>query len=199
MSERLTAVRARTRQVMRREIAAVGMRLFITQGFQQTTADQIAAAAGISRRSFFRYFETKEDVLFTEFIARGERVANELAERPANEKPWPALRHALLATKEALPPIEDELEIGRLVFSTPTLHARHLEKQLAWRAFLEPEIARRIEHQDGVPPDTAHRRAAAVVACALSCLDTASTAWITEGGSIPIETLYDEAVQAVRS
>ncbi|MFX6226362.1 helix-turn-helix domain-containing protein, partial [Acinetobacter baumannii] len=53
----------RSRRAAYAEISGIAMRLFLDQGFEQTTIDQIAAAAGISRRSFFRYFGTKEDVL----------------------------------------------------------------------------------------------------------------------------------------
>ena len=181
---------------MQREIAAVGMELFVRQGYEQTTVDQIASSAGISRRSFFRYFPTKEDVLLGELLARGRLLADVIASRPATERPWDAMRAALLTIRDSLPPVEQELEIGRLLYDVPALHARHLEKQLAWRALLEPEIARRIAEQDAVDPPVARRRAAALVASALSCLDTASAAWIASGATLDLEQLYDEAVAA---
>jgi AcrR family transcriptional regulator len=198
MDTSTVSVRDRARRAVQREIAAVGMRLFTDQGFEQTTADQIAAAAGISRRSFFRYFATKEDVLLGELIARGRLVAEELAARPETEAPWEALRAALLAAKNVLPPIEGELEVGRLLYTVPSLHAYHLEKQLAWREFLRPDVARRIRDQRGADAGAAERQAAAIVAAALSCLDTASEAWVLAGGSVPLEDLWDEAVAAVR-
>jgi AcrR family transcriptional regulator len=199
MDTTTVSVRDRARRAVQREIAAVGMRLFTEQGFEQTTADQIAAASGISRRSFFRYFPAKEDVLLGELIARGRLVAEELAARPADEEPWDALRAALLAAKNVLPPIEGELEVGRLLYTVPSLHAYHLEKQLAWRAFLQPDIARRLREQRGADPDAAARQAAAIVAAGLSCLDTASEAWVFADGAVPIESLWDEAVAAVRA
>ena len=61
-------LRERTRRAVHREIAEAGMALFLDQGFEETTVDQIAEAAGISRRSFFRYFATKEDVVLGDMI-----------------------------------------------------------------------------------------------------------------------------------
>lgn len=58
---------------MRAEIAAVAVRLFQEQGFEKTTVDQIAAEAGLSRTSFFRYFATKEDVVLGHLEELGRR------------------------------------------------------------------------------------------------------------------------------
>lgn len=198
MESTTEGVRERTRRAMQREIAAVGVQLFVRQGYEQTTVDQIAAAARISRRSFFRYFPTKEDVLLGELLARGRLLAEVIAGRPPQERPWDAMRAALLTIRDSLPPVDQELEIERLLYDVPALHARHLEKQLAWRALLEPEVARRIAEQDDIDPATARRRAAALVASALSCLDTATAAWVDSGATLDLEQLYDEAVAAVR-
>ena len=69
---------ARSRQAAYAEITAIAMGLFLEQGFEQTTIDQIAAKAGISRRSFFRYFGTKEDIVLGDLAADGERMRDAL-------------------------------------------------------------------------------------------------------------------------
>jgi len=70
---------------------------FAFRGFEETTIDQIAAAAGVSRRTFFRYFKTKEDVII-EFLSEvGHLVPAALAARPAEETPLVALRQAFAA------------------------------------------------------------------------------------------------------
>ena len=79
----------RSRQAAYAEITAVAMRLFLEQGFEQTTIDQIAATAGISRRSFFRYFGTKEDVVLGDLARDGERVREALAAVPLTTGPPP--------------------------------------------------------------------------------------------------------------
>ena len=61
--------RGRPRGTSARALELIALRLFTDQGFEQTTVDQIATAAGVSRRTFFRYFDSKSDVLWSEFDA----------------------------------------------------------------------------------------------------------------------------------
>ncbi len=55
---------AAQRLKMRRELAAAAMELFATKGYEATTVDEIAAAAGVARRTFFRHFRSKEEAIF---------------------------------------------------------------------------------------------------------------------------------------
>ncbi|MBO0609099.1 TetR/AcrR family transcriptional regulator [Myceligenerans salitolerans] len=211
------SLRERTRRAVHQEIAGSAMRLFLEQGFEATTVDQIAAATGISRRSFFRYFATKEDVVLGELVGRGHAIASELAARPAEEPPWTALRAALVRFRDTrTPDTESELRLGEMLYATPTLRARHLEKQLAWQDLLVPVLADRLRatavegtgangvggngaggtDAGGADPELA---AAAIVAGALACLDIAGAAWVRRGGTVPLDKLYDDAVATIRS
>lgn len=194
------SLRERTRRAVHQEIARTAMALFVERGFEDTTIEQIAEHAGISRRSFFRYFATKEDVVLGELVERGRIVASALAERPVDEPPWEAIRAALLELRDAIAATEvDDLEIGRMLYGTPTLRARHLEKQLAWQELLVPILTERMRAtgpHGGVDPELA---AAAVVVGALACLDVASARWVRDDGATPLERLYDDAVAAIRS
>src|SRR5687768_17015519 len=69
-------LRERKRRETRQRIAETGLRLFLAHGYEQTTLDTIAAEAGISRRTFFSYFKSKEDVLFV-WQSEGWRVVRE--------------------------------------------------------------------------------------------------------------------------
>lgn len=195
-------LRERTRRAVHREIAETGMALFLEHGFEETTIDQIAEAAGISRRSFFRYFSSKEDVVLGDLVERGHNVLAALIERPAEEGPWEAVRAALLALRgdasiDTRP--ETELRIGRMLHGSPSLHARSLEKHLAWQELLVPELARRLSSSDELGPVAAEHRAAAIIAAALACLDVATQTWLRLDGSVPLEDLWDEAVATIRA
>jgi len=190
------SLRQRTWRAVRQEITEAALQLFLERGFDATTVDQIAEAAGISRRSFFRYFETKEDVVLGDLMALGEQVHAALQARPADESAWVALRAAFATLQEPQRLPATELAIAQICHGAPTLRARHLEKHLYWQELLAPEIEKRL----GTASAThAGLQARAIVASALACLDTAVEAWRESGGRADLEELYDEAVAAVRA
>lgn len=186
----------RQRAAARAEIARTALDLFLRNGFEETTVDEIVREAGISRRSFFRYFGTKDDIVLGELVDRGAAIAAAVTARPVEEGPWPALRAAMDETAEVtMRDTDAALALGRMLFETPVLRARLLEKRLRWHELLVPPVAARLSDDDG----RAALRASAIVASALACLDAASEAWIASGGSEDLGDLYDEAVAAVRS
>ncbi len=194
-SNDVPSLRERTWRAVQAEITAAAMPLFTERGFEATTIDQIAEAAGISRRSFFRYFETKEDVVLGDLNALGETLRAALEARPPEEPAWPALRAAFLALRGPEHSPTAELAAARVWHAAPSLRARHLEKHLRWQELLAPDISRRLGTPPGRAPDP---RARAVVAAALACLDTAVDAWRESDGRADLEELYDLAVSAVR-
>lgn len=181
---------------MQAEIGDVAMRLFLEQGFDATTMAQIAHEAGISRRSLFRYFGTKEDIVLGSLVETGLAVRDALEARPAGESPWEALRAAFesLTRAPGYSP-ERNLKISKMLYGTPSLRASHFEKQLRWQELLAPNIQTRL----GVATDgTSDPRARAVVACALTCLDVAGEIWTLSDGEADLAQLFDQAVAAVR-
>src|SRR6202011_1999624 len=78
-------LRARKRQQTRERLTRAAMALFLERGFEATTLDDIAAAADVSRRSFFHYFESKEDVVFAWHEELSAALVAEIAVRPASE------------------------------------------------------------------------------------------------------------------
>ncbi|MGD8195751.1 TetR family transcriptional regulator [Herbiconiux sp. P18] len=186
----------RSRQAAYAEITRVAMRLFLDQGFDQTTIDQIASTAGISRRSFFRYFGTKEDIVLGDLASQGELMRDALEQVPSTVGPWEALRQAL-HTIEALD-IEPgvTLKIATMMYQTPSLRARSIEKHLQWQSLLVPDIRRRL----GLAADDASDPApGAIVASAIACLDVAGELWVGGGGQGDLAAFYDRAVAAVRT
>lgn len=186
----------RQRAAAREEISRAAFELFLSQGFDDTTIDQIVTAVGVSRRSFFRYFGTKEDIVLGDLVARGQLVADAVAQRPVSEGPWDALRAGMESSLGTTMPDQDAgLALGRMLFESPSLHARLLEKRLRWQDMLVPLVVARLTGD----PETVRLHASAIVAAALACLDAASEAWVASNGSTDLAVLYDEAVAAVRS
>lgn len=200
------SLRERTRRAVHAEITDTALRLFAEQGFDATTVDQIAKAAGISRRSFFHYFGSKEDVVLGDLEALGRRVRDALEARPETETAWEALRQALLTLRGPDTDAATELQIAGMYADAPSLRARHLEKHLRWQELLAPDIEHRLGIVSGATADSADPRtraadprARAVIAAALACLDIAVEAWRESGGTADPGDLFDAAVAAVRA
>ncbi|WP_423463902.1 TetR/AcrR family transcriptional regulator [Promicromonospora sp. MS192] len=189
-------LRERTRRAVHAEITDTALRLFVEQGYEATTVDQIAAAAGISRRSFFHYFGSKEDVVMGDLEALGLRVRDTLEARPATETAWEALRETFIGLQEQASDAVTPLQIADMYAEAPSLRARHLEKHLRWQELLAPDIERRLGI---VPGATADPRARAVIAAALACLDVAVETWRQSGGTSDPVDLFDQAVAALRA
>lgn len=137
-------LRERARSAARAEIAATAVRLFAEHGFEATTVDQIAAAVGISRRSFFHYFGSKEDVVLGDTDALGETVRAALEARPPEESAWTAIREAFKELRRHAGSEKEQLILAGIHDQAPSLRARHLEKHLRWQELLAPEIQRRL-------------------------------------------------------
>src|SRR5206468_9013892 len=95
-------LRERKKRKTRWLIQAQALRLFREQGYDQTTVDQIAAAAEISPSTFFRYFKTKEDVVLEDEYDPMLLGAFDAA--PPDLRPIPALRHAIGTVMGAIGP-----------------------------------------------------------------------------------------------
>jgi AcrR family transcriptional regulator len=187
---------ARSRQAAYAEITSVAMRLFLEQGFDQTTIDQIAQSAGISRRSFFRYFGTKEDIVLGDLASQGELVRDALENIPLTVGPWDALRDAMRSVDALQVDPAVTLKISKMMYGVPSLRARSIEKHLNWQALLAPNIRQRLGIESG---DTTNPAAEAIVASAIACLDVAGELWTRADGKGSLADLYDDAVRAVRA
>ena len=162
----------RKRQLVRDELAEAALQLLAKQGYEETTVDHIVAAAGVSRRTFFRHFQSKEDVLVQFLSDLGTAMCAEIASRPRTEPPPVALRETLMnftAEIEEFP--EKSRALIGIIYGTPALRARLLERQDEWRAGLAGELAERT----GAGPDDL--RPAITAAAALSALDIALGRW----------------------
>lgn len=187
-------LRDRTARAVRDEIGAVAMGLFFKQGYDNTTVDQIAYAAGMSRTSFFRYFATKDDIVLGRVDELGHQVMEALVTRPVGEPVWQALRGAfdpLLELTAAAP--ERWLAVARMLSDAPSLKASQLGRQLAWQDLMIPEVARRLRIRNAA----LDARPRALVAAAIACLNAARDVWTASDGTLDMPTLLDQAMKAL--
>ena len=175
----------------RAELGTRALELFSRRGFEATTVDDIAAAAGIGRRTFFRYFASKNDAVWGEF----EQGLSDLRSRFAGTDPdqplLAALHDAVLAFNRFDPSeVPWHRERMALILGVPALQAHSTLRYAAWRQVVAEFVARRLgEPEDALLPQlVAH-----------SCLGAALTAyeqWLTAPGA-ELQPLLSRALHAL--
>jgi AcrR family transcriptional regulator len=117
-------LRERKQRRTREAIAEAALRLFIEAGFDATSVEQIAAAADVAPRTFYRYFPSKEDVVFVDPAAQ-ETLRRNLAQRRPGESDVALIARAMLA---AMSVHEERVRRARMIIeATPPLRARALQ------------------------------------------------------------------------
>ncbi len=186
-------LRERKKERTRQALQDAALRLFAERGYGATTVDDIAEAADVSPRTFFRYFETKEDVVAWD--PYDPLIVAELAARPAGEPPLTALREAVVSVSRGFPPGAEQVVLARLrlVLGTPALRARIYDTQAAWQREVAPVLARRAGR---APDDLAvHVLAATSVAALIVALDR----WQRDGAPEPLADAAGAALRALES
>jgi AcrR family transcriptional regulator len=183
--------RARKKAATKQSIQDQALRLFVEKGYDATTVEEIAAAAGVSHMTFFRYFPRKEEVV--EYDEYDPMLEELVAARPPDEPPLTAL-HAAIRTglQQILDTDRDALLVRtRLVLSNPTLRSRNVLAQDATRDLFARALARRA----GLPaPDLA---AMVQASAALGAVGVAMTAWADGDDDTDPVALIDEAFDAL--
>lgn len=181
---------------MREEVRRVGLGLMLERGFAATGVDDIVEAAGISRRSFYRYFGDREDLVLGSTDDQVAALVAALSGRPYGEPVWTALQRAAEQIPSASDPPEIALEVARLIAADPDLRARQLKKQAAWAAALLPLV---VERSARTAKPLTRLEAGAIIGSAFACLDVATTAWVEDPEHGDLRSHYAAAVAAVRN
>lgn len=189
-----STLRDRARQLASREILDTALRLFIAQGYDETTIAQIAREAGVSQRTMFRYFGTKEDLLGGDQNQFGQVLADTIGEQPAGAGAWEVLRAGIVAVLALHDSREQALQRFRILYTTAALRAGWLEKSSRYQEQLLPLVEARMDSAVDEPG----LRARAVIAAAFACLDAALRTWVDRDGEADIMDLYDQCATAVR-
>jgi AcrR family transcriptional regulator len=182
-------LRERNKARARAEIADAALSLFCERGFGAVTVDEIVSAAGVSRRTFFRYFETKEDALLADYPELETRLSDALASARPDD--------ALDAVRTGLHEMADwyvqrsdaVLARSQLIRDTSlNLAARNLEFLTKW----EPSVARTIANQIGADEgDLLARTSAAMI---IGAFRAALTQWVRSSCTPDLHSLVDQAL-----
>jgi len=194
-----TGLRERTLRSIHREITETAERLFIERGYEATTIEHIAEAVGMSRRTLYRYFSTREDIVLAKLDAVADDVLGGLRARPAGEPLWESLRRSFdgpVVDLDGTAGSDFAEPMQRVIFGTPGLLGRYLEKIERMQGVLERVVRERAEAA-GTPWADDDPTPRAVVAAALGCLLAAQHAWLAGGAKEKFADVVDRAMAAV--
>ncbi|MGQ0576557.1 MAG: TetR family transcriptional regulator [Pseudonocardia sp.] len=165
------------RAEVRRALTVAAVELFATTGYDETTVDDITAAAGVARRTFFRYFPSKEDAVSPDHEAALERVT-EIFETAHPTEPTTSL--VLRAGEAVLDLYADDAALSvrrfRLTHQVPALRDRESASVHHYRRLFTRHLRRRYAGQ----PD-GELRAAVVGAAIVAAHNLALRSWLTDG------------------
>jgi AcrR family transcriptional regulator len=178
--------RQRKKTATRDRIRASALRLFREQGYDATTVEQIAAAAGVSHMTFFRYFPTKEDVAMSD--SYDPVIAALVAQTPAS---WPLIQRIRAVLVEGLQHVyhtdrDALLAQNTLIVSTPVLRERLWASQMATQQLILQALGPRPSFQTKV-----------IVAACLAAASTAVLTWVENNGTPELPDLIDQAFEAL--
>jgi AcrR family transcriptional regulator len=172
------SLRERKHEFVLREIERAAWELFATVGFDRATIEEISRNAGVSRRTFFRYFRTKEELLSFSVEHFGQRVAQRFSEAPKTRQPLAALEDAILSVmREEMQETRHPKEMLGLMFEEPNLRGRFLCALSRWVPALGKELAKRKAYRG----DAARCDLVAALYC--TAFDQAHLRWYREGNS----------------
>ncbi|WP_180217848.1 TetR family transcriptional regulator [Streptomyces albus subsp. chlorinus] len=205
-NSRTTSTRANgaasQRLKVRRELAAAAMELFATKGYEATTVDEIAATAGVARRTFFRHFRSKEEAIFPDHDDTLVRAQAVLEAAPPHEHPLDTVCRGIKEVMKmyAASP-KGSVARYKLTREVPALREREIASVARYERLFTRYLLGHFDedaHRDGVSgydePLLAEVAASAVVTAHNHVLRR----WLRSGGTGDVMTQLDHAFAIVR-
>ena len=188
------SVLASKRDAVRAGLARVAIDLFARDGFEAVTIEEIARAAGISARTFFRYFPSKDDIVLELESRLHDRLLSAFEERPEHESAVEALRRAYVVTSTVSPQDRDRvLRVGRILTSSPALRSASYGRPWADGAPIVGRVAERM----GIRARDPRPR---LIVAAMAAVATAEWhAWVDDGGIGDPAERIDAALEALEN
>ena len=194
MTEAPIGLRERKKQETRDALTRAALELFVERGYDETTLAEIAEAAGVSTRTIFAYFASKEDILFSTLQAMCDALARALAERPADTDALTALREFILSSAHEKTELEHKL--GHVIARDATLSS-HKRARIAQ---LQEVLAAAIADDLGVGPDDLRPQvAAASLTAAFEVLERQDRDLSTAPTAEEITAAIDPIISFVRA
>jgi AcrR family transcriptional regulator len=185
-------LRERNRRETLQRIADVAMELFVANGYEATTLDEIAAAAGISRRTFFHYFESKDDLLLAHVEGYADALkAAVLAHGPA-ATPIDVVEHALMELSTRLGSART-IAIVRVIRQSETLRARKQHSYLGREQVLFEALC------ELWPAKERRERLHLVAMAAMGVARLATEAWLEQGGKRPLARFIQDGFRNLKA
>lgn len=187
------------RRRVRAALAVAALDLFATQGFETTTVDQISEAAGVGRRTFFRYFRSKEDVVFPDHDERLAQVVERLESADADEPPLAVVcRSAGLVLEGYVGEPEISLKRFRLTRQVTSLRDKEITStdryQRVFARFLQRRYAENAENTE----TDAGLRASVAAGAVVSAHNHVLREWLKSGCQLDASSMLDDALVRVR-
>jgi AcrR family transcriptional regulator len=190
---RSLGLREQKKKKARDALERAALKLFEERGFDAATIKEIAEAAGMSPRTFFRYFSSKEDVVFSRVTEEFDVLRGLLASEPIRDSSLSTLKRVLRAFAEhfqSQPPEDIQLR-AKLLAESSALRRRAAYEIQGWGDVLAVDLAAR----EGVSLEPRHILLAGV---SLQVMQVAGAAW----GQNPSKTypeIFDEMFQAMET
>ncbi len=191
-AEATLGLRERKKAMTRLALEDAALELFTRKGFDHTTVDEIADACDVSRRTFFRYFASKEDIFSGDKEVHEDEMFDLIASRPADEPPLESLRATLIALAADLEADRSRMVAKvRIINETPSLRSAGLEHEQGTIDLVVDALASRSQ---ALVDDEARFRLRLVTQAAIGALRAAVDRWVANGAR---EELGDVAVEAL--
>jgi AcrR family transcriptional regulator len=189
-----TGLRERKKERTRQELMRSALDQFAARGFDQVTVEDIAGACDVSPRTFFRYFSSKEDVLFAESDRSLVRLLDTLAVQPRDVPVLVALHQSVRALADNYEHQKDDVRLRhQIVSATPALRTRVGERHQGWEAAVIDQL-RLTGHTSGL----GELEVRLVVAAAMTALRVAMSQWTSQSTDTDLTTLIDATFDRLR-
>jgi AcrR family transcriptional regulator len=173
-------------------LASAAMELYGERGYANTTVEEIAARAGLTERTFFRYFSDKRDVLFGGSAALQEFLVAHVLEAPASQSPIEVIAIAYMAAGDEI--FEERRDFARARQAIIVANTELMERELIKLATLTAALAAALRQRGVADPD-----ASLAAEAGGSAFRLGFERWVADEGATPMSTRIRESLDALKA